>query len=378
VAQVLDTLEIGGSELNAVRTSERLDRSRFDVRFFCFRTGGPLRSRLDAAGIPVQEIPIRGLATSAALREGLAFRRLLREERFDIVHAHDPYSNIFAAPWARLASGPVVIASQRWWKNVHRPALRIANRIAYRFAHRVLANSPAVAEQVIDHEHVSRARVCMVPNFVDESAFASLDPRLASDLRRDLRLDAGVVSIGIVANLYPVKNHAMLLRAVARFAPRWPSARVVLIGDGGERAGLEEMARSMGIADQVHFAGRRSHVPGLQGLFDIVVLCSFEEGFPNTIVEAMASARPVVATKVGGVGDAVEDRVTGLLVPADDDATLANALESLLADRVQRERMGQAGQLRARRLYYVDVVMNSLESLYRDLVSRTRLMGKGF
>jgi L-malate glycosyltransferase len=372
IVQVLDNLEIGGSELNAVRTSERLDPSQFDVQFFCFRPDGPLRERLDRAGIPVYKVPIRGVVSASAVREGLAFRRLLREQRIDVVHAHDPYSNTFAAPWARLARGPAIITSQRWWKNVHRPALRVANRIAYRFADRVLANSPAVAEQVIEHEGVPRARVCMVPNFVDRDAFEPMAPDRAGELQRDLGLDGNVVSIGIVANLYPVKNHAMLLRAVARLGPRWPTARVILVGDGGERSGLEEMARSMGIADQVRFAGRRAHVPGLQGLFDIAVLCSFEEGFPNTVVEAMAAGRPVVATRVGGIGDAVQDRSTGYLVPSDDDAALAGALEHLLGDRSERARMGQAGQLRARELYHVDVVMSALERLYQELGSRAR------
>ena len=369
VVHVLDNLQTGGTELNAVRTAERLNRSRFDVSFLVLQPDGPLRARLDAAGIPVQGLPIKGLGTVSALRSGMKIRSLVRQKRVHVVHAHDPYANVLAAPWVHMAGCGTVIASHRWWSDVHRPAVRRANRFAYRFAHRVLANSPSVGELVVSNEGVPRRRLVVIPNFVDDAAFRLPDESRLADLRRRLGLSIGDVTVGVVANLYAVKNHAMLLRAIAELAPRWPALRVVLVGDGEQRPALEALAKELGISDRVLMPGRLLHEPGMPHVFDIATLTSREEGFPNWVVEAMAAARPVVATRVGGVPDAVAENETGFLVDAGDHAALAERLESLLRDPELRNRMGSQGTARARALYHESEVIGSLENLYVQLAT---------
>jgi glycosyltransferase involved in cell wall biosynthesis len=367
VVHVIDNLNTGGTELNAVRTAERLDRDRFEVSFLCIQANGPLRARLDAAGIPVREIPITSLLSASALRRGREIRSLVRQQGIDVVHAHDPYANALAAPAVRLAGRGAVIASHRWWRDVHRPKIRLANRLAYRFAHRVLANSPAVGELVVREEGVSRQRLVVIPNFVDEEAFVPLPEARRNALRQQVGLSPGDVAIGVVANLYPVKNHAMLIRAAARLAANWPQVKFVLVGEGREREALSKLAHDLGIADRVLLPGRVAHEPGLPSIFDITTLTSWEEGFPNWVVESMAAGRPVVATNVGGVPDAVVQGETGLLVEPDDSTALAEALERFLRDKEFRSRAGSAGTSRARSMYHVSTIIRSLESLYEQL-----------
>lgn len=367
LVHVLDNLNTGGTELNAVRTAEQLDRDRFDVRFLCLQANGPLRARLDAAGIPVQEIAVTSLLSGSALRRVGEIRALVRHERIDVVHAHDPYANVLAAPAVRLAGRGAVIASHRWWRDVHRARVRVANRLSYRFAHRVLANSPAVGELVVREEGVNRKRLVVIPNFVEEQAFTPLSPERRHALRRLVGLSEGDLAIGIVANLYPVKDHATLVRAAGRIASRWPALRFVLVGEGRERESLRKLASDLGIADRVLMPGRLAPEPGLAGIFEIATLTSREEGFPNWVVEAMAAGRAVVATNVGGVPDAVVDGETGILVQGGDDERLAAAFDRLLRETEVRIRMGNAGTLRARMLYHVSSVMKSLETLYEDL-----------
>jgi glycosyltransferase involved in cell wall biosynthesis len=370
VVHVLDNLNIGGTELNAVRTAERLDRERFDVRFLCLQAHGPLRERLDRAGIPVGEIPVTSLLSTSAVRRGLEIRDLVRREEIHVVHAHDPYGNVLAAPFVRLAGRGAVIASQRWWRNVHRPRVRFANRVSYRFAHRVLANSRAIAELLVREEGVARDRVVVIPNFVEDEAFHDLAPGHRSRLRESVGLGPTDIAIGVVANLYPVKNHAMLLRAARRLATDWPRIRFVLVGDGAERASLERLASESGIRDQVLMPGRLTNEPGFAGIFDIAVLTSREEGFPNWVVEAMAAGRPVVATNVGGVPDAVVEGETGMLVKHDDDEAMARALDDLLRDESLRLKMGNAARVRARSKYHDTAVLSDLSALYEDLAAR--------
>jgi glycosyltransferase involved in cell wall biosynthesis len=362
-------MDAGGTELNAVRVAERLDRDRFDVRVVCMRPEGPLAARYAAAGIPVEAFPIRSLYGASAVRQGMRLMRFVRSNRIAILHAHDIYSNAFAVPWGRLG-GAKTIASRRWWEGFQSPAWQLTSRASYAIAHAVLANSENVARRLIEVDKIAPQRVTVVPNFLDEEAFKPPAPDQVAALRQELRLKGATPVLGIVANLLPVKDQATLLRAAAILRPRWPQLRVVLVGDGPCRPALEQLTGQLGIADAVVFAGRRPNLPNLHHLFDLSVLCSTSEGLPNSILEAMAAARPVVATSVGAVADAVREGETGLLVSAGDEAQLAGAIDVLAGDSVRAARMGTKAAARARSRYSAAAALDALELLYGRLVPR--------
>ncbi len=368
IAHCIDNLAVGGTELNLVRTAERLDPSRFELFIICLRENGALSARCSAAGLRVVRFPIANLYGLGAVRQGARLARFLSNNRIQIVHSHDMHTNVFATAWARAAGTPVIIASRRWWRSLLPRRYRIANTLAFRLAHCIVANSPAVASSLGTEDRVPRQRVAVVPNFVDDAAFTppSLDDRAV--ILRDLGVPADALIVGVIANLSPVKDHGTLLRAVARLAPRWPQLHVVLVGDGECRASLESLARGLELGHRIHFAGRRPNQPNPHHLLDISVLCSLSEGFPNSIIEAMAAGKPVVATSVGGVADAVEHGRTGLLVPPSDPEQLAAAIESLLIDPSRRRVLGEAGQDRARARYGATTVLRSLEALYGRLL----------
>lgn len=368
IAFCIDGMGVGGTELNAVRTAERLDRSRFDVSVVCLQENGPLLARYREQGIAVVPLPIRRLYGVAALRQGVRLARYLSAQRVDIVHSHDAYNNIFATAWARVARTPIVIASRRWFGDLPRESLAVVNRYAYRFAHCVIANSATVAELVIRGDGVPPERVAVIPNFVDEAAFRPLDPAHQARLRAELRLDPGTLVVGCIAVLRPVKDHKTLITAIARLRSRWPTIRLVIVGDGPARISLEEYVNALGVADIVRFAGARPNEPNLHRLFDISVLSSVSEAFPNTIIEAMAAGRPVVATRVGGVADAVDDGETGALVPPGSPAQLAEAIARLLSSSECRYAMGTRAQRRARDEFHAARVLPELEMLYERLL----------
>jgi L-malate glycosyltransferase len=368
VAYGIDSFETGGTEMNAVRTIEHIDRDRFDVRFVSLSTRGPLIERVRAAGVPIAEFEIGSLVGVQAFREGRRLADWMRRESIDVFHAHDIYSNIFGVPWARRAGVPLVIASRRWWTETNRRPHAMLNRLAYRFAHRVLANSESVARLLYEVERVPANKLLVIHNFVDEKAFQAPPATWIESQRAGLGLAAGDEAIGIVANLLPIKDHVTALRAVARVAPSHPRLRLVLVGEGGEQPALAALAESLGIGDRVVFAGRRPNQPSMHWLFRVSLLSSRGEGFPNSLVEAMAAGRPVVATRVGGVSDAVDEDVTGLLVPAGDDASMATALSALLDDPVRAKTLGDAGARRACDRYHVSTVMQVLQETYKDLL----------
>ena len=373
IAFCIDSMSVGGTELNVLRTAERLDASRFDVSVVCLREQGPLLARFREQGIPVLALPLHRLHGISALRQGARLARYLATQRVDIVHSHDAYNNIFATIWSRLAGTPVTIASRRWWGDLPRKALGVVNRYAYRFADCVVANSALVAKLVVTDDGVPAEKVAVVPNFVDESAFRPLSAAQRAKLVAELEIPPESVVIGCIAGLRPVKDHETLISAIRMVRAHWPRLCLVLIGDGPARSSLERLVRQSGLTDVVRFAGARPNEPNLHHLFDISVLSSWSEAFPNTILEAMAAARPVVATRVGGVMDAVSDGETGLLAAPRAPADLAEAIQRLLFHSELRRAMGGAGQRRARDHFHATSVMSTLESLYdRLLASRAR------
>ncbi|MEO7964424.1 MAG: glycosyltransferase [Gemmatimonadaceae bacterium] len=370
VAFCLDTLETGGTELNAVRTAEHFDPARVRVEFFALAARGPLVERVKKAGFPLHELPVRGVLSPQTVRVAATFAARLLRERFDVVHAHDIYTNMILVPWARIAGLPLVIASRRWWTETNHPLHARVNRLAYRFAHRVLANSESVGK-LVEREGVPARRVMVVPNFVDDAAFAMPDAKYLTAMRRELSLSESDDVVGIVANLHAIKDHAMLLRATAILLPQHPRLKVVLIGDGAERERLEAQSRELGIQSAIVFAGKRPHLPTPHWLFSLSVLCSRGEGFPNSIVEAMAAGRAMVATAVGGVPDVIVDGETGTLVPTGDAVRLAQALDALLRNPQLAKQMGDAGARRAREVFNADRVVRRLESLYYEALGRS-------
>ncbi len=368
VVFVLDTMRVGGSELNAVRTAELMDRKRFDLRVVCFNGDGPLTARYVAMGIPVVTMPMDSLYGRSMVSSGWRFSRYLRRERIQIVHAHDMYSNIFTVPWARVARSPVVIASRRWWHSLPNAKLQLGNRMAFQMATAVLANSPQVAKSVVERDGVPRDRVWTVTNFVDDRAFDVLPAEQRAATRVTWGIQEGAVVIGCVARLVPVKDHATLIHAFTQLRHTTPAVHLVLIGDGESRSALEALAVTTGVRDHVTFAGELRGGENHHRAFDISVLCSHSEGFPNSLVEAMAAGVPIVATRVGGIVDAVTDGENGLLVPVQGTGELAAALRRLATDATLRETMGVTGRSRARARYTAREAVKSLEVMYDMLL----------
>jgi glycosyltransferase involved in cell wall biosynthesis len=367
----INLFDIGGTELNAVRTAERLDRDQIDLSVVCLGRDGPLLERYRRAGIPLHHFPVRGgLFTTQSFAQGLRLARFLRTYRPDVLHAHDIYSNIFCTPWARLAGVPVVISSRRWWQEFPRPGLRIANRFAYLLADWVLANSPAVGRMVCDIDGVPASRVVVVPNFVDPGAFEPVPAAQRADLLRGAGIPADAFVVGCVARLTPVKNHAMLLKALQLGVAAQPDMHLLLVGSGPERERLEELVASLGLKEHVHFAGQQLLDWNVHGAAHVSVLCSRSEGFPNTIVEAMAAGVAVVATAVGGVPDAIRNEITGLLVPPDDWKALAAALIRLCRDAALRHELGERARATAKAEYAAGPVIDRLTQWYRSVAGR--------
>lgn len=369
LAFFVDSMHVGGTELNAVRTLERLNRDRFALTVFHMGAEGPLLERYRALGVPLYHVPVRGFLRPATVLAGVRFARRLRSLKIQVLHAHDIYSNIMAVPWARLSGVPAVVASKRWHEAVPSTLHARANALAERLATHVLANSEAVSRSLIDEDGVAPSRITVLPNFVTEDAFRPYPLNDRARILGPLGLPHDAVMAGVVARLSPVKDHAMFLRAAVRLVARNPQFHALLIGDGPLRLTLLNQIRDLGLGGRVHLLGELPNLPNPHGLFDISVLPSRTEGFPNSVIEAMAAGRPVVATSVGGTTEAVVDGVTGLLVPVGGHEALATAVQRLVDAPNLSTELGAAGAARAHQIYHVDQVLASLSDWYASMVT---------
>jgi glycosyltransferase involved in cell wall biosynthesis len=292
----------------------------------------------------------------------LALRGAIRSSGANLVHLHTGRATWLGGLAAQLAGVPAITT-----RRMDRPVARgWRTRLVYeRLVERVVAISPAVKRCLTDGG-VPDARVSVIPSAVDASRLRPERPR--EELRRGLGASGDDAVLLVLAALVRRKGVDVLLRALAALGNDGLRPLLWVAGDGPERASLETLAREAGLGERVRFLGRRSDTADLLAASDIVVIPSRREGLGVTALEAMAAGRPVVASAAGGLGEAVIDRRTGLLVPPDDAAALARALAEVLRDTSLRDALGRAGPLRVAESFSAEQMVESYVRLYEGVL----------
>jgi len=363
---VIGSLEVGGTEMHLAQVLPELVRRGHEVAIHTLSGAGPLAAPLAKAGVCVAVPPPAGGRAMRILGACVAYVRFIREWRPDVIHFFLPEAYMVGAPIA-LALGRTRLAMARRSLNDYqsrRPMLARLERLLHGRMRALVGNAQRVVDQLAE-EGAPAERLCVIRNGIDLTRFAGSAPRAST--RAALGIRDGTIVLISVANLIPYKGHEDLIDALARCGSDLPDWTLLCVGAGEERRQvLAARAAGAGLAGRVNFLGRRTDVPDLLAAADIAVLTSHEEGFPNAVIEAMAAGLPVVATRVGGVPEAVVDGVTGRLVPPRDPAALSDAIRELTADAPLRYRMGEAGRART----HVEFALDACVARYDDLYAR--------
>ncbi len=347
------------------------DEGSFDIYAATLNRDGVLKSEVDDMALPpVPEFPLTSFYNANFVKQVRSCARYITENRIDLVHTHDFYTNVFGMAAALLARVPVRIASKRETEGMRSNAQKMVEKTAFTRADAIVVNSNAVRSHLATRG-LNGSKVRLIYNGIDLERFnASHKDR--NEICRLYGLPTGddVRLITKVANLrHEVKNVPMLLRAAKTVIDSRPQTHFVIAGEGELKPGLEAMANTMGIAENIHFTGRCTDVPSLLNASFACVLASKAEGFSNSILEYMAAGKPVVATDVGGASEAVIEGNTGFLVPSDDDAAMARDILELLADEARAADFGAEGRrVIAERFSDRAQLQNTLE-LYSSLLN---------
>jgi glycosyltransferase involved in cell wall biosynthesis len=334
----------GGVEHLLLGALPHLDRSRYEVEVaYLLPWKDALVPAFEAQGVLVHCL---GHRRAFDPRWMLRLREIVREGDFAIVHTHTPYP----ALGARLLAGPgapaIVHTEHNTWERYH-PTTRWANRLTFGRNAAVIAVSAAVADSIRPLRASRRNwRGAEVIHHGADLAAVRRGPAARAASRAALGLDAEIGVVGTVGNFTAKKDHRTLLDAVALAAVEHPRLHLVMVGMGPLEAQLKEAAGTV-LDRRVTFTGSRDDVFDLLPGFDVFALSSRHEGLPIALLEAMATALPCVATRVGGIPEVVTDGVEGFLVPPGDPGALAAALGKLVEDPALRREMGSRAAARA-------------------------------
>jgi glycosyltransferase involved in cell wall biosynthesis len=368
---MLTNFKIGGTERQVTNLALRIDPSRFELHLACMHNSGELRQEIETLQVPRPVFRIGRLYALRTFWQALRLIRYIRVNAIEIVHSYGYYPNVFAVPAARLAGASIVIASIRDRGDVLTPFHRRLQKLVCRLADCVLVNAEAIRETLIEQGY-RPDNIVVIRNGVALPRPHEKQERAA--LRRELGFSPSAPIVMVFSRLNPMKGIEYFLDAAAIVASRIAEARFLIVGDGANRPELERYAAHLGLGDRIAFTGFRTDGPDLLLEASVSVLPSLSEGLSNSLLESMASGIPVIAARVGGNPEIIEDGVSGLLIPPRDAVSLAGAIITILEHRGIASQFGEAGRRRVTELFSMERSVGEVEGLYQHLVeTRVRI-----
>ena len=342
VLQVIGGGEVGGAEELVLTLMKLLNPERYESHLICL-CQGPFVDLGTQYGFKSSLIPMRNRLDITTVKP---LRRYIRDNNIDVVHTHGVRANLVARMAARREGVPVVttvhsILDYDYDSSLKSSFARLITSLTNRNTEHFIAISDAIAED-IRSMGVSADKITVIHNGVDVTRFSATLNTAA--MRKELKLEEDRKTITMVARLHPVKGHEFFLAAARRIIDAGCPAQFLIIGEGNQRAVIEEQVRQLGLEAVVRMPGYFSHVEDIYGVSDILCVPSIMEGLGLVVLEAFYFGVPVVASRIGGIPEIIKDGENGLLVEPRDEKGLAEAVIKLLKDPELADKFRQRGR----------------------------------
>lgn len=358
VIHMIDELPPDGAERLIVDVlSKRSDA--YDYRVLCLVRGGELQQDIELLGVPVDILGKR-VGFDRLLIPRLV--RYLKQENVRVVHTH-----LFTADfWGRLAAWiarvPVIVSTSHSENNWKTSLHRFLDQLMARVSHTVVACTDKVKQVLLDRDGISESKITLVANGINLERFSSSE---RCDLNAEFGIPPESCTLAIVGRFHPVKGHLYFLNVFAKLKSATP-VHLLLVGDGELRGAIEQRIVELGLQSNVTLAGFRRDVPAILNSVDLVVVPSELEGLPMVVLEAMARGRAVVAHRVGGIADVIENDSLGRMVTAGDEAEMLHALAELADDADERNTIGTHSAALIRSKYDAEDTCRHYEAIYEQ------------
>lgn len=381
ILKMITIFAFGGTERQVVNLVTRLDRSKFNLEMACMKKSGQFLNEINQDQIPVSEFPINCLYKPGTFMQQARFAAHLKRQKIQIAHSYNFYSNVFAVPAAKLAGVPVTIASIRDRGVYLTPAKKLVQKYICNLADSILVNADSIRDWLVE-EGYQEKKITVIRNGLDLSLYGKRPKNFA--LQREFGFPDSSPLVMMMSRLDQQKGIEDLLHAAVIIIRHCPKTRFLIVGEslGGNSinrtAGLEYMRKleqlviDLDLTGHVVFTGYRSDVPDMLAQATVSVLPSYSEGLSNSLLEAMASGVPVVATNVGGNPELVKHDECGLLTPPRDPVALAIAICAILQNPDLANSLGAAARQRVENHFSMEGMVNTTQDLYIELLKQQK------
>jgi len=364
VMHILHTLGTAGLQKGVVNLANQLNPMDFEISICCLEKSGVFEKRLN----PGTKVFVMNKPPGIDYVLPLRLAKLFRREKPMIVHTHDLGTYLYGAIGAKLALGPKIIHGEHGGllqPSESRPKDLMLRRCLSYVTDVIHTMSADLKHALVRMTRINPKKIITILNGVELEKFKRVPN---SRLRTMLGIGSEEFVIGAVSRIAPVKNFELLIRVIPEVNRAGIYPKVLFVGDGPSLSNLKSLTEEYHLEEQILFLGDRSDVPELLNVMDIFVLPSFSEGPSNSILEAMATGLPVIATDVGGNPELVVHNETGFLFPSEDAAILTQRILELASDAEKRHRMGALGRKRVEELFTLEKMMQNYEQLYRNVL----------
>jgi glycosyltransferase involved in cell wall biosynthesis len=364
ILYVTSNLGIGGLEKVVVQLCKNLNRDVFSTAVCCLHFKGELAAELEKDNIPVF------LLDSKKRPDYFAFLKLVKvidEFKPQVVHTHNINASIDGVIASILKSIPVIIHTDHARRFPDKIRYMVAEWAVSHFMKRIIAVSEETKKSLIKYEKISGKKIDVINNGVN-SVVLCKNTAKTINIKTALNLESFQFLIGCIGRLEPEKGLIYLIRAMPEILRRFPNVALVAVGQGNQKNLLLMEAKKNGVEKNVFLIGPRLDVSDVLQIFDVYVLPSEREGLPLSLLEAMATERPIVATTVGGIPNAITNEIDGLLVSPKSPEQLAEKICFLLSDEKLRGNLGVNARIRFENNYTIDKMVGEYQEIYLNYV----------
>ncbi|MEW6002430.1 MAG: glycosyltransferase [Nitrospirota bacterium] len=368
VLHVIPKLSVGGVENQLLMVLKKYDRERFFPLVCSLSDKGDLGREIEDAGIEVVcQNKLKHRFDWTIVKD---IYSLIKHRNIKIVRTHQYHANLYGRLAASMARVPCIIASVHNVytidKKIHR---RIINRYLARFTDKIVAVSEAVKDDILRFDGLSEDKVTVIYNGIEKERFLNGNGNL---IRSELAISLDAPIIGTVGRLTVQKGQKYLLEAISKIKTKFPRIVLLIVGDGPLKEELKGYSKILNISDNVLFLGTRRDIPALLAAMDIFVLPSLWEGLCNSLIEAMAAGKAVVATDIAPIREVLDSKKVGIVIPAEDSDAIAASIETLLQKRSLTEALGRAARERAFFSFDIENTAELYTNLIEDILRKKR------